>query len=220
MFNLFEYIPPMEINDSGILQYSTKAYEAPEDISEEVSSEIDEVNQETDKRMGYSNEESEGEIQSDDTSDQPDNSSSNEEDYSESSDDENVDEDSYSDEEDLDSPDVMDAGEQPDDGEYIKCKRIHDNTIKLLDVVSLSKDSFEKRCNKCDSVEQSKDYHRIISTFDSLISAINFTLINKFINGKYEDLIRCYVSLVRVFDIITRMTVNFVDKYFTEKNET
>lgn len=112
-----------------------------------------------------------------------------------------------------------DLGEDPMI-EYNKKMNIHKNTVQLLSIVTISRDAFEQKFGSKLEGSQYHDYHRIINGFDDLIEIMNETLTKKFANGNYNTLIRYYVSMVKVYDILTKMTDNFVNDYIKENEET
>lgn len=109
--------------------------------------------------------------------------------------------------------------ESPDDQQldYRKRVQVHKNTIAFLTRLENSKESFDQKFNRMLPEEQSKDYHRIIKCFDSLINMTKDILKTKFIDGKYQNLIKYYVALNCTYDLIVRMVDKFVNQYYTEK---
>lgn len=104
--------------------------------------------------------------------------------------------------------------------EYQKKLRIHRNCKRLLAIVKNSRDSFEQKFSSKITGKQYIGYHKIINAFDDLYEITTRVLTNEFATGDYKTLIRHYVSLVKVYDIITKMTENFVDLYIKENDET
>lgn len=104
--------------------------------------------------------------------------------------------------------------------EYKKKLRIHRNCKRLLAIVKNSRDSFEQKFSSKITGKQYIGYHKIINAFDDLYEITTGVLTNEFATGDYKTLIRHYVSLVKVYDIITKMTENFVDLYIKENDET
>ena len=104
--------------------------------------------------------------------------------------------------------------------EYKKIMKIHSNMKRLLGIVQNSRDSFEQKFSSKISGNQYAGYHKIINTFDDLYEVTERVLTNEFSNGNYKSLIKQYVSLVKVYDIITKMTENFIEAYIKENSET
>lgn len=104
--------------------------------------------------------------------------------------------------------------------EYQKKLRIHRNCKRLLAIVKNSRDSFEQKFSSKITGKQYIGYHKIINAFDDLYEITMRVLTDEFAAGDYKTLIRHYVSLVKVYDIITKMTENFVDLYIKENDET
>lgn len=119
--------------------------------------------------------------------------------------------------------DIPETEETPSEDpmvEYKKIMRIHSNMKRLLGIVQNSRDSFEQKFSSKISGNQYAGYHKIINTFDDLYEVTERVLTNEFGTGNYKSLIKQYVSLVKVYDIITKMTENFIDAYIKENSET
>lgn len=199
---------------------NTRAYEAPIDITDEVAEEDERLSEAARNEVGTYEDEETLEEDSEITEEVPEDDV---EDSEVTAEEEPIEEEEPS--EDIESEEVPEepVEETPSKDamvEYEKCKRVHKNTLQLLAIINLSKDSFEQKFSKVVSENGSKEYNRIMNAFNDLITVTNETLTTKFSDNTYYNLIKYYVSLTKVFDIITRMTENFVKMHNEEKSET
>lgn len=128
-------------------------------------------------------------------------------------DDEEYEEDTDNEDDSTDEDSETDTEEEPiedDTNEFNKKIRIHENTVHLLNIIKGNKESFELQFSNSLKHEEMKDYHTIIDTFTDLIDTTEKILQTKFIDADYNTMVRYYVSLCRVYDIIIRMVENFV----------
>lgn len=111
-----------------------------------------------------------------------------------------------------------DIPEEPSDvqEDYTKRLNVFKNTQQLLDIVIQNKETFEARFGKGLTVDLAKDYRLITKNFDDFITVARTTLAEKYGSGSYNTLVKYHVSLTKVYDIIIRMTENFVKKYNEE----
>lgn len=118
------------------------------------------------------------------------------------------------DEESIEGEDTSESTSDPRD--YQKRLNIHKNMLRFLEIIEGNRESFDQRFSKVLTIDQSKDFHNILKAFNELIDITQEILCTKFINGDYQSLVKYYVSLNRVYDIIARMTANFVKQYYDE----
>lgn len=104
--------------------------------------------------------------------------------------------------------------------EYKKKLKIHSNMNRLLAIIKSSRDSFEQKFSSKITGKQYVGYHKIINTFEDLYNVTENVLKKEFVDGTYKTLIKQYVSLVKVYDIVTKMTENFIEAYIKENSET
>jgi len=198
----------------------TGAYEAPveSDILSEVEAENERINSAGDPSIEENmNTPSDGEDTYNEE-EQPVEETTNEEIPSEGE--EYVEEESVEGEEMVDESQPVDDNSDNTELEYQKKVNVHKNTRKLLAIMNLSRDAFEQKFSNHVNGEYHDDYHKIIKCFDDMITITNNVLIEKFSNGDYNTLIRHYVSLTKVYDLVTRMVEKFVDDHIKENDET
>ena len=196
----------------------SRAYEAPIDVAQEAQDETEAMNEEAEDNGEETD--NTGELDDDpnnipgvniDEEEATEDEDTGTEEEADTTEEEETADETVEDEE----PVEEEPEEEPIDQErdYDKRKKVHSNTLHLLQVIKSSRDSFEQKYNKVLSVNQIKDYHLIIKNFNDLIDMTENILSTKFIDGKYDNLIKYYVSLYKVYDIISRMVGNFVKEY-------
>lgn len=203
---------------------ATRAYEAPIDVTGDVEAEDTRLDEAAEAEVGaYDEEETEPvedeEVVEEEPTEETIDEESPEEEVSDEEPVDDVTDENVTDEEDQEETIEEETPEDPNT-EYEKCKRVHTNTQRLLAIVNLSRDSFEQKYSKSVREHNRKDYHMICKSFTDLDETINMVLTEKFTNGTYQTLIKYYVSLCKVYDIITRMVDNYVKTYIEEKSET
>ena len=210
----------------GLIPEEEKAYEAPEDLASAASMEAEALDAAAeDVRSEGADEITESDVESNvDESGTEEEPVESEEEQTEDSDIEG--------EEPVDDSEISAEGEEYvdeevdeslpegtfDDPEYEYDKKLNvfENTKKLLDIVTQNKESFDLRFGKGLSPELAKEYRLIDKNFTDFIKVAETVLATKFSSKPYNILVKYYVSLTKVYDIIIRMTDNFVTKYNEE----
>lgn len=208
----------------GLMTEEEKAYEAPEDLASAATAEAEALDAAADEVRADG-----GESITEEDVDAEEEQVDEEVPVEEESQDEVVDEEEPT-EEDSDIPtedeEYVDEGVEEDplpegtfddpEYEYEKKLNVFENTKKLLEIVTQNKESFDLRFSKGLSPELSKEYRLIAKNFTDFIQVAETALKTKFSSKPYNVLVKYYVSLTKVYDIIIRMTDNFVTKYNEE----
>lgn len=198
-------------------EYFNIAMEAPTDITESVAESMKSMEEDVDSNTDENetnNDNNDSSEDEDETADDTTNEDDEDIDTSEDED-ETADEDSIDDTDSEEDVPIDDT-----EHEFDRKNNVHKNTLRFLSIVTSNRESFEQRFGKVVSYEEIKDYHTILKAFDQLIEMTENILCTKFIDGSYNTLIKYYVALNRVYDIITRMTDVFVKTHIEEKIKT
>lgn len=196
------------------IEEDEKAYEAPEDLASAATVETEALDVAADEVRAEGGETIEEETVSaaeDELSAESDEPTEGEEEIPPDEEDESVNEEEFEDEP-LPEEDVFEDPEY----EYEKKVNVFNNTKRLLEIVTQNKESFNLRFGKGLNPELTKEYRLIDKNFSDFIQVAGAVLSTKFASKPYNILMKYYVSLTKVYDIITRMTDNFVTKYNEE----
>ena len=206
----------------GLFTEEEKAYEAPEDLASAASSDVEALDAAADEVRAEGGETvTDSDVEAEEESIDEEAATPTEEDVTDEQEiegEEPVEEDS---EIPAEEDEYVEEEEEPlPEGtfndpkyEYDKKISVFENTKKLLDIVTQNKESFDLRFGKGLSPELTKEYQLIAKNFNDFIEVAKAALKTKFATEPYNILVKYYVSLTKVYDIIIRMTDNFVTKY-------